>query len=48
MDNSTSCVLGIPLKEDVVGYFGDVRKDLGRSSASRMVSALDRKSIRRL
>ena len=29
MDKATSCVLGISLKEDVFGYFGDVRKDLG-------------------
>ena len=36
-----------PLKEDVAGDLGDVRKDLGRSSAGHMVSALDRASIHR-
>ena len=31
--------VGIPLKEDVIGYLEDVRKDRGCSSASRGVDA---------
>jgi hypothetical protein len=27
--------VGIPLKEDVIGYLDDVKKDRGRNSASR-------------
>ena len=40
-------VVGTPLKEDVIGYLGDVRKDLGRSFGGQMDSSLDRASIRR-
>jgi hypothetical protein len=36
VDNSIGCVVGTPLKEDVVGYLGDVRKGLGRRSAGYM------------
>lgn len=39
--------MDIPLKEDVVGYLVDVRKDLGCGSARHIDSALDRASIRR-
>ena len=49
MDNSIGIlgrVVGIPLKEDVIGYLGDVRKNLGRSSSAGHVdSSLDRASI---
>ena len=36
-----------PLKDDMVGYLVDVRKDLGCGSACHIDSALDRASIRR-
>ena len=50
VDNSIGIlgyVVGIPLKTDVVGDLGEVKKDLGRSSASHTVSTLDRTRIRR-
>lgn len=51
VDNSIGIlgrVVGIPLKQDVIGYLGDVRKDLRRSSAAvHMDSSLDRMSSRR-
>ena len=50
VDNSIGIlgrVVGIPLKQDVIGYLGDVRKDLRRSSAVHMDSSLDRVSSRR-
>ena len=42
-----SHVVDIPLKEDVVGYLGDVRKDHGCGSVCHIYSAVDRASIRR-
>ena len=50
VDNSIGILLrvvDIPLREDVIGDLGGVRRDLGRSSAGQMDSPLDRASIRR-
>jgi hypothetical protein len=50
VDNSIGIlrrVVGTPLREDVIGDLGDVRRDLGRSSAGQMDWSPDRASIRR-